>query len=130
MDYRIKVLVVDDLRLARRAACDIFKKFNCKINIVSSGNEALQNVLIQHYDIMFIDIQLPDISGFEVAKTIRTLQRKFRIPLIAVTTNSNEGLELETKAAGFDDFLLKPLSIESVRHILNKHLPPSRGFVE
>jgi CheY-like chemotaxis protein len=119
---QIKVLLVEDLRIAQLAAYSLFKQLGCYIHIVSDGTRACQQIMREDFDILFIDIQLPDVDGFNLAETFRHLQRRKRIPLIAVTANFNEMLEYQSKSAGFDDFMIKPLSIESVRYMLSKHL--------
>ncbi len=123
----ITVLMVEDLEIAQISALNLFKQLNCNLHIVSTAVQALDQVIRTHHDIIFIDIQLPDINGFELALTIRNIERRWtRIPLIAVTANFNEELEVNTKNAGFDYFLLKPLSIESVRHVLQKYIHSSK----
>jgi two-component system, sensor histidine kinase and response regulator len=70
---------------------------------------------------------LPDINGFELAQTIRNMEKRWhRVPLIAVTANAFEGLSEKTKQAGFDDYLFKPLNIEAIRHIFLKYLSKAK----
>ncbi len=123
MTKDIYVLMIEDLKIAQVAAFNLFKKMDYQVHIVTNGVKALEQVLIKHYDIIFIDLQLPDINGFELAKTIRNIERRSpRVPLIAVTANSNKKLKLESQDAGFDDYLLKPLTTESLRYVMYKHL--------
>ena len=85
--------------------------------------EALDEVIAENYDIIFMDIQLPDMNGFELTATIRLLERNNkRLPIVAVTANYLENMAQKCKEAGFDDFMLKPLTVDAVRHMLEKHL--------
>jgi CheY-like chemotaxis protein len=118
----ITVLIVEDLKIAQLAALSLFKKFNCKVHIAGSASKAFEQIFTRHFDIIFIDIQLPDIDGFEIAQTLRIIQRRTRIPLIAVTANSSPNLAAKSNTFGFDDYMLKPLTVEAIRHILYKHL--------
>jgi CheY-like chemotaxis protein len=119
----IKILMIEDVQIAQVAAFNLFKKLNYDVHIVTNGVKALEQVLLKHYDIIFVDLQLPDMNGFELAKTIRNIERRTpRVPMIAVTANSEQELKSKSKNAGFDDYLLKPLTIEAIRHIMFKHL--------
>lgn len=122
----VRVLVIEDLKLAQLAAYTILSELGYEVSIASNGVNAFQQIMEQQFDIIFIDIQLPDVDGFNIAEILRTLERKSRTPLIAVTANSNEQLPFDTKRHGFDDFMLKPLTVETVRYMLFKHLPPSK----
>lgn len=123
MKERVNVLVVEDLELAQLAANDIFHELDCDFTIVESGAEALDEVIAEHYDIVFMDIQLPDMNGFELTATIRLLERsQRRLPIVAVTANYLENMAQKCKEEGFDDFMLKPLTVDAVRHMLEKHL--------
>lgn len=61
-------------------------------------------------------------EGFELAQTIRGMERKTHRPIIALTANSSADLDKRCQASGIDDFLIKPLSVESARYMLKKHL--------
>lgn len=127
-EAKIKALMVEDLEVAQVVAFNIFKKLDYHLHIVTNGVTALEQVLREHYDIIFVDLQLPDINGYELAKTIRTIERRYpRMPLIAVTANSDPNLKIETENAGFDDYLLKPLTLEAVRHITFKHVNKNKN---
>jgi CheY-like chemotaxis protein len=106
MAHEIKVLLVEDLRLAQLIAYRIFIELGCTVHMASDGSHAFQKIMSEEFDIIFIDIQLPDVDGFNVAETFRQLQRKKRTPLIAVTANFNEDLAFKSKRSGFDDFIL------------------------
>ena len=111
------------MEIAQVVAENLLEELNSEVNIASSASQAFEQLFSNHFDIIFIDINLPDLDGFEIASTIRMMQRSNkRIPLIAVTANFSEDLEAKTKRSGFDDFLIKPLTLEAVRHVMFKHL--------
>jgi CheY-like chemotaxis protein len=123
MANEIKVLLVEDLKIVQLVAYHIFTQLDCNLHLASDGSDAFQKIMSKEFDIIFIDIQLPDVDGFNIAETFRQLQRKKRTPLIAVTANFNEDFVFKSKQSGFDDFIIKPLSKESVRYMFYKHLP-------
>jgi CheY-like chemotaxis protein len=117
------ILMIEDLEIAQNAAISLFSQLDCDISIAETAASGLEQLLLRTFDIIFIDLQLPDMNGFELAETIRHMEKRLpKLPLIAVTANSNEELAHKVKSAGFDDYLLKPLSIEAIRYILSKHL--------
>lgn len=117
------ILVIEDLKIAQVIAAEIFRKLDCEATVVATGAEALNKIIVERFDMIFMDIELPDINGFEVTTTIRSLERKSKhVPIIAVTANFFENFETRCKTTGFDDYLLKPLTLEAVRHMMVKHL--------
>jgi CheY-like chemotaxis protein len=121
------ILLVEDLEFAQKAVLNTLQKLNCKVDVVASGIVALELIIKNCYDLVFLDLELPDIDGIVVAETIRHVERKDRhIPIIALTAHCHENLEMKCKGVGFDDFLVKPLTLESARYILSKHLASFR----
>lgn len=119
---RVNVLVIEDLAFAQLAAYEILEELDCDTTIVQTGAEALDEIIMETYDIVFMDLQLPDLSGFELITTIRLLERTTHLPIVAVTANYFENMAQICKDKGFDDSLLKPLTVDSVRHMLEKYL--------
>lgn len=119
---KVKVLVIEDLVFAQLAAYEIFQDLECDSTIVQTGAEALDEIIMESYDIVFMDLQLPDLDGFELITTIRLLERTTHLPIIAVTANYFENMAQICKDKGFDGSLLKPLTVDSVRSMLETHL--------
>lgn len=119
---RTKILMIEDLELAQLAAIDILDQLDCSCVIAENGAEALDFIITSNFDMVFVDIELPDINGFEISTTVRSLERKNKhIPIIAVTAYPFENFEMKCKASGFDDYLLKPITLETARHIISKY---------
>src|SRR5262245_25616918 len=109
----INVLMIEDLHLAQIVALRIFESLKCNIQIVSTAAKALEQILIFHFDIIFIDINLPDLNGLMLVQTMRSLERRgTHIPIVAVTAYNRENLDVDSKQAGFDEFILKPLTLD------------------
>ncbi|HBH48232.1 MAG TPA: hypothetical protein DDX98_06310 [Bacteroidales bacterium] len=103
-----KVLLVDDDSVNRLLGKTILEKFNCDIDIANTGNEAINKINNTTFDIILLDIHLPDISGIEVAKYLRAVRKDNHTKIIAVTA---EAMKTEIKnyyKAGMNDFLIKP----------------------
>lgn len=115
-----KVLVVDDSKLNLKVAENVLKNFKVSTEIVTSGLECLSCVKSKKYDIIFMDIMMPNMSGVEVLKKLR--EEKVNIPVIALTADAIEGQEEKYISEGFDGYLSKPIDKTKLKVILNKYL--------
>lgn len=123
----VKALMIEDLQMAQKVASRIFAKLNCQLDVVGLATKALEKIVISHYDIIFIDIQLPDINGLDLAQTLRLAELKdTHIPIIIVTSNPTEELRKHAKSIGCDDFMQKPLTLNSVRDIFLKYIAKNK----
>jgi two-component system aerobic respiration control sensor histidine kinase ArcB len=121
MKDQIKVLVVEDHDVAQRMARLILDGLGCDLHIAGSGAEALALFEQHHYDLIFMDIGLPDMDGLTVTATIRTRENKANpTPIVGLTAHSNEKMRRQAMEAGMDDFLPKPLMKENCLAMLNK----------
>lgn len=115
-----KVLVVDDSKLNLKVAENVLKNFKVSTETVTSGLECLSCVKSKKYDIIFMDIMMPNMSGVEVLKKLR--EEKANIPVIALTADAIEGQEEKYISEGFDGYLSKPIDKTKLKVILNKYL--------
>ena len=115
-----KVLVVDDSKLNLKVAENVLKNFKVSTEIVTSGLECLSCVNSKKYDIIFMDIMMPNMNGVEVLKKLR--EEKVNIPVIALTADAIEGQEEKYISEGFDGYLSKPIDKTKLKVILNKYL--------
>ena len=115
-----KVIVVDDSKLNLKVAENVLKNFKVSTETVTSGLECLSCVKSKKYDIIFMDIMMPNMSGVEVLKKLR--EEKVNIPVIALTADAIEGQEEKYISEGFDGYLSKPIDKTKLKVILNKYL--------
>jgi PAS domain S-box-containing protein len=112
-----KVLVVDDNLVNRDVAGEILKKSGCKVDLASSGVEAVYKAKANDYDIIFMDIQMPEMDGIEANEQIRS-QKKSKPPVVvAMTAYSMKEDRQRFLDAGLDDYIAKPLR---VKELINK----------
>lgn len=105
-----KVLLVEDNEINQELVVELLKDANIALEIANNGLEALEKVKLQAYDLVFMDIQMPFLDGFEVTRRIRKDIGKKELPIVAMTANaSNEDRE-NCIQAGMDDFISKPLA--------------------
>jgi len=105
-----KVLIADDDELNRLLLTTILQGYDMLIEEVGDGREALSKVTLGNYDILLSDIQMPELNGMELVKSIRKLPDGIRskIPVIALTANIDKEDILKFQEVGMTDFLLKP----------------------
>jgi len=118
-----KILIVEDNYIARKVAGLVLKSFNCEIEFANSGKEAILLVQENHYDLLFMDIGLPDIDGFMVTKEITTrLKDNLKLPIIALTAHGDDAFKKECSEVGMVDYIVKPLTKENCRVIFDTYL--------
>lgn len=118
------VLLVEDNEVNQRVAEIMLKKIGCTFQVCTNGLEAVEEVQKNYYDLVFMDIQMPVMDGFEATTIIRELQareiiRKF--PIIALTANATEEDKKTAEKSGMDDFITKPIKIDRLSGIIAKY---------
>ena len=130
-DHSLKVLLVEDIEVNVVVARAMLEKFGCDVDVAMSGAEAFSWFERQSYDLILLDIQLPDMTGFEIAQKLRERYEKEEIDylplLVALTANIMQTKD-DYRRQGMDDILRKPLSLESLAECLNYHF--GSDFVE
>jgi two-component system, OmpR family, aerobic respiration control sensor histidine kinase ArcB len=121
MCKQLKVLLVEDNNLATIAAKMSLNQIGCLVHVVSTGKEAITKAQAYAYDLIFMDIGLGDMDGFDVTKRIRKYSEKnLNTPIIALTAHEDDGSQKRAIGVGMNDFMTKPLTIEAARGVVNK----------
>lgn len=115
-----KALIVDDSNLNLKVAENVLKNFLVTTESVTSGLECLSCVNSKKYDIIFMDIMMPNMSGVEVLRKLR--ENGVNTPVIALTADAIEGQEEKYMSEGFDGYISKPINKEKLSYVLNKYL--------
>ena len=95
----------------QRVAAGILQRIGCQVTIASTGREAVQRATSQPFDIIFMDVQMPEMGGFEATGLIRAHEQQGgrRVPIIAMTAHAMKGDRERCVEAGMDDYLSKPI---------------------
>ncbi|MDA0698059.1 MAG: response regulator [Proteobacteria bacterium] len=120
-----RVLVVEDNPLAARAVNSLLTRLDCVADTAQTGREAIQKVQEKEYDLILMDIGLPDIDGIEVTRQIRALnlQKTAQIPIVALTGHANDTQKREESfAAGIQDVVSKPIAQSLLSAILKQYV--------
>jgi len=118
-----RVLLAEDNVFNQKVAELMLQNLGCRVDIASSGEEALQMMDGQSYDMVLMDCQMPILDGFEATSAIRQQEGGDRhTPIIALTANAMRGDREQCLAAGMDDYLRKPITQEALANKLSEWL--------
>lgn len=115
-----RVLLVEDDPIVQFVHHKMLNDLGCHVDIAAHGNAAL--TLFNHHDIVFVDISLPDISGFSVIEKIRENKDTAQTPIVALTVYTGKEEKQACLAAGANEFISKPVSMAHFRKVLKRHL--------
>ena len=105
------ILIVDDIYANRYLLKKLLRNDNLCLFEAENGNEALKVLMKENIDMVLLDIQMPDMTGFEVAETMRTNHKTAEIPIVFITASrTDEEFEFKGYESGAVDFIYKPIS--------------------
>lgn len=117
----LSILVAEDNPINQKLILRILKSLGYQADIAQSGKEAVEAVTAKKYDIVFMDVQMPEMDGFEATKRIQeSLPKEQRPIIIAMTAHALQGDRERCLEAGMDDYLSKPLLIDDVRQCIER----------
>jgi len=121
----VHVLLVDDERLSRLVVSNMLKKLGFQVTSVDSGTEALARLEDTKseltYNILLLDVAMPDVSGLQVLKTVRTHPVHHSLPVIMLSSHQNASIVVASIQRGADDYLMKPVEMKEL-HTLWRHI--------
>jgi PAS domain S-box-containing protein len=125
LDHKI-VLVVEDNPVIQKLVVKQLLSLGLQANAASNGKDALDAVQTTCYDLILMDCNLPDITGFDVTKEIHKAETdgKPHVPIVAMTAAAMAGDRERCLASGMDDYLSKPVRIQQLQQMLEKWLVP------
>jgi two-component system, OmpR family, aerobic respiration control sensor histidine kinase ArcB len=122
-DYQYKVLLVEDIKVALIFATHILTALGCEVDTAETGMQAIEQVNKNFYDLIFMDLGLPDTDGLAVTQLIREKKdEKSHIPIIALTAHDTEEDKEKCLKAQMEDFIAKPLTPEKAKYVLEKYV--------
>jgi two-component system, chemotaxis family, chemotaxis protein CheY len=109
------VLVVDDSKVMREMIAACLKPGSAlTVTQASSGLEAIEKLSLQPFDVMVLDLNMPDIGGIEVLEFVRSQDKLRALPILIVTTRGDDGSRTKAMAAGATRYLTKPFTPEAI----------------
>ncbi|MEQ8239514.1 MAG: ATP-binding protein, partial [Cyclobacteriaceae bacterium] len=117
----IKILVAEDNAINRMVITKMLDQFNISSVIALDGKEAVEKAISEKFDIILMDIQMPNMDGLEASQLIRKIKNITQPTIIALTANHSRDDIEKAKQSGMDDFLSKPLFIKDLESMLVKY---------
>jgi PAS domain S-box-containing protein len=122
----VRILLAEDNITNQQVALGILKKLGLRADAVANGAEAIRSLESLHYDLVLMDVQMPEMDGLEAARHIRDPQsavQQHGIPIIAMTAHALQGDREDCLEAGMDDYVTKPVSPQALAEALERWLP-------
>jgi len=131
----LRILLADDNQINQKVAVRLLQQLGYRADVAASGMEVLEALDKQPYDLIFMDVQMPDMNGLDATRAIRERQQqptqfpsyKSLIVIVAMTASAMAGDRDKCIEAGMDDYLAKPVRLEDVRRILERWGPVATG---
>ena len=117
-DFSGNILVAEDDRTNQMLITTLLEKIGFKTTLAENGNIAVEKAMSHEFDMIFMDMQMPNMNGYEATQALR--DEGFSTPIIALTANAMKSDKDKCIEAGCDDYLSKPIAQEELRRILKK----------
>jgi PAS domain S-box-containing protein len=128
----LRVLVAEDNAVNQRLATRLLEKRGHRVTVSGNGREAIEALANQTFDLVLMDVQMPEMDGFEATAAIREKEKHSgaQIPIIALTAHAMKGDRERCLAAGMDGYLSKPIRSQELDEILETYLARRTGTVQ
>lgn len=121
----IKLLLAEDNAVNQFYAKQLFSKWELKVDVANNGLEAVELLKKNDYDVVLLDLQMPEMNGFEVVEIIRDINSEVRnhnVPVIALTADISPDTKEKVNSSGMDDFVLKPFEHHELYSKISKFI--------
>jgi twitching motility two-component system response regulator PilG len=122
----VKVMVIDDSKTIRRTAETLLKKAGCEVITATDGFEALSKITDQNPDLIFIDIMMPRLDGYQTCALIKNNHIYKNTPVILLTSKDGLFDRARGRIVGSDEYLTKPFTKDELLGAISKHVTPSQ----
>jgi CheY-like chemotaxis protein len=120
---RLRILLAEDNAVNQRLAMALFQKMSHEVVLATNGAEAVAKWAGGSFDLVFMDVQMPEVDGFEATQRIRELERGKggHVPIIAMTARAMSGDRERCLEAGMDEYVSKPVSRQAIEQAIERH---------
>tara|TARA_R110001592_G_scaffold23456_3_gene92044 strand:+ start:106409 stop:106783 length:375 start_codon:yes stop_codon:yes gene_type:complete len=121
MKQSLSLLMAEDNEINRKLADLLFKRIQLNLDFAVNGEEAVEAVSSKHYDLVFMDIEMPVLGGIEATQQINETLADKAPPIVALTAHTMQGDRERFLDAGMTDYLTKPINVDELKRILEKY---------
>ncbi len=123
---QLRILVVDDVPVNLIVVEKMLDSVGYQVESAANGIEAIEAVKVKHFDLIFMDIQMPEMDGYEATRQIRKLGLEANsIPIVAITANTQNSDRNDCIEAGMNDYIAKPIVKKQLVALLDRYFPPA-----
>lgn len=125
LGFKFNVLVAEDNKISQKVIRFLLEQQGANCTLVRNGLEAVKLYNILDFDLIFMDIYMPEMDGYEATRTIKATDKyaKLKTPIIAVSASAFDADVDKALLSGVDDFLAKPIQTERLKELLTKYSP-------
>jgi CheY-like chemotaxis protein len=119
-----KILVAEDNLVNQKVAKRVLTHLGYEVDIVNNGLEAIRAIADKSYDLILMDIQMPEMDGLETTRYIRKQESELQLPsiaIVAMTANATDDDQNVCRDAGMSDYIGKPIQIDKLKSILQRY---------
>lgn len=122
--YNADILIVDDNITNLAVAKGLMSQYKLNIDTAVSGEEAIEKIKKNDYELVFMDYMMPEMDGAEATAQIRSLsgEKYKKLPIIALTANITSGIKASLIKEGFSDYMQKPINVKKLEAVLDNFL--------
>jgi CheY-like chemotaxis protein len=124
--FDARVLLAEDNLVNQEVAKELLRLTGCEVEVADNGRRAVEMARAGGYDLILMDVQMPELDGIEASRQIRALPGLSRLPIIAMTANAFAEDRAACLAAGMNDHVAKPVHAATLYDTLARWLPPDR----
>jgi signal transduction histidine kinase/DNA-binding response OmpR family regulator len=125
--HPLRILLAEDNVVNQKLALRLLQQMGYRADLASNGVEAIECVARQTYDVVLMDVQMPEMDGLEASRRITAKWKPNKRPrIVAMTANAMQGDREECLAAGMDDYVTKPIRVDALVEALNR-VPARKG---
>ncbi|MBI2429565.1 MAG: PAS domain S-box protein [Ignavibacteriales bacterium] len=127
----LRILLAEDNVVNQKVAVKMLEKFGVTVTVVPNGIRAWESVNKERYDLVFMDVQMPEMDGLEATKKIREIEKDLlHTIIVAMTANALQGDKERCLAAGMDDYVAKPIKQQELQYMIEKWCPSGSSQIE
>jgi CheY-like chemotaxis protein len=107
--HPLRILIAEDNAVNQKLAIRMLEQMGYRADLASNGLEAIEAITRQPYDVILMDVQMPEMDGLDATRKIRMIQTVAQPRIVAMTANAMQGDRELCLAAGMDDYISKPI---------------------
>jgi CheY-like chemotaxis protein len=120
----LNILLAEDNPVNQKVALRVLKHLGYQADVVNNGREAIEAIATKSYDLILMDIQMPEMNGLEATEYIRDREKISQRPpiaIVAITANASHDDQFTCSDAGMNDYISKPIQIDKLKDILQRY---------